>query len=82
MSGKKGVNTAIDYLNSFFPVTLIPDKLFTRAGCEGKLSSVEKGLRRARAVGKVKVIYKMDERGEEIAHYHGVPGWIPSKVRQ
>ena len=75
----RGVNAAIAYLNSFFPITLIPDKLFQRAGCDGKLSAIEKGLRRARAIGKVKVIYEKDERGDEIAHYQGVPSWTKPK---
>ena len=70
---KRGVNVAIDYLNSFFPVTLIPDKLFMRAGCEGKISSLERNLRKAARVGKVKVIYERDSRGDMIAHYQGIP---------
>ena len=78
MAGKKGVNVAIDYLNSFYPAVLIPDQLFKRAGCEGKLSSIEKGLRRARAIGRVKVEYLPNETGTDmIAHYQGVPGWKP-----
>jgi hypothetical protein len=75
---KKGVNTAISYLNSFHPILLIPDKLFQRAGCDGKLSSLERNLRRAQKVGKVKVEYLPNETGTDmIAHYQGVPGWIP-----
>lgn len=77
---KRGVNVAIDYLNSFFPVTLIPDKLFQRAGCEGKVSSLERNLRKAAKAGRVKVIYERDQRGDMIAHYQGVPRWTPNDV--
>lgn len=80
MAGTKGVNTAIEYLNKEFPVTLIPDKLFSLAKCSGKLSSIEKGLRRARAIGRVKVEYMPNETGTDmIAHYQGVPGWTKPK---
>lgn len=80
MAIKRGINTAVSYLNSFFPVTLIPDKLFARAGCEGKVSSLERNLRKAAKLGKVKVIYERDSRGDMIAHYQGVPEWTPNHV--
>jgi len=75
MSGKY-INTAVDYLNKQYPVILIPDQLFKRAGCDGKLSSLERNLRRAQKRGRVKVEYRPNEAGTDmIAHYQGVPEW-------
>jgi len=79
---KRGLNTGIDYLKSFAPMELVPDALYKRAGVEGLVSSLGHSLRReARKpdnTNRVRVIYKPDQKGQDVAYYAYNPDYVPA----
>ena len=77
----RGVKVAIDYLNSFHPIKLVPDELHKRAGCTCKVDTLARKLRdntnrQEPEKGRVIVSYELDERGDEVAFYRGNPSFV------
>jgi len=76
----RGLKYAIDYLNSFHPIKLVPDELHKRAGCTCKVDTLSRKLRdntnrMEPQKGRVIVFYDLDERGDKVAFYRGNPGF-------
>jgi hypothetical protein len=76
----RGLAVAIDYLNSFHPIKLVPDELHKRAGCTCKVDTLSRKLRdntnrQEPEKGRVIVFYDLDKRGDKVAFYGGNPGF-------
>ena len=76
----RGLKVAIDYLNSFHPIKLVPDELHKRAGCTCKVDTLSRKLRdntnrMEPEKGRVIVFYDLDERGDKVAFYRGNPSF-------
>lgn len=76
----RGLKVAIDYLNSFHPIKLVPDELHKRAGITCKVDTLSRNLRdntnrMEPEKGRVIVFYDLDERGDNVAFYRGNPGF-------
>ena len=65
----RGLKYAVDYLISFYPVTLVPDDIHKRAGITVEHATLQHSLRRAVRQGQVRVVYFRDSKGIKIAHY-------------
>lgn len=76
----RGLKVAVDYLNSFYPIALVPEELKKRAGCNIMVDTLARKLRANTnrmepEKGRVIVSYDLDERGEKVAFYGGNPGF-------
>ena len=77
----RGLKVAIDYLNSFHPIKLVPDELHKRAGCTCKVDTLARKLRDNTnrlepEKGRVIVFYDLDERGDKVAFYQGKKAYV------
>jgi len=81
----RGLKVAIDYLNSFHPIKLVPEELKKRAGCDCMTNTLARKLRdntnredntetnpTGPFKGRVVVFYEMDKEGRnKVAYYQG-----------
>ena len=72
---EKGIRAAIDYLKEVYPLDMVPDMLYKKAGITGLVSSLSHGLRRAERRGEVTVIYHSANSGQDVAFYRANPGY-------
>lgn len=80
---EKGIRAAIDYLKEVYPLDMVPDMLYKKAGITGLVSSLSHGLRRAERRGEVTVIYHSANSGQDVAFYRANPGYkAPKKAKK
>lgn len=67
----RGLKYAVDYLISFYPVTLVPDDIHKRAGITVEHATLQHSLRRevVKEKSPIRVIYRKSLSGVKIAHY-------------
>jgi len=80
---KKGIRAAINYLKEVYPLDMVPDMLYKKAGITGLVSSLSHGLRRAERRGEVTVVYHSANLGQDVAFYRANPGYMaPKKAKK
>lgn len=84
----RGLKVAIDYLNSFYPIKLVPEELKKRAGLDCMADTLARKLRDNTnrlepEKGRVIVSYEQDKNGRnDVAFYQGNPKYVAPEKKK
>ena len=81
---KRGLKYAIEYLNDFYPIALVPEELKRRAGCNIMTETLGRKLRantnrNEPLKGRVIAEHYVNADGQKVTRYKGNPGWTCQK---